>query len=57
MKDLVNYQTHRHAQTCMKKGNNTCRFGFPLPPFDKTMILKGLQPGAKKQEAQKKSKK
>lgn len=39
---LVNYQTHRHARTCRKKGQSVCRFGFPLPPLDKTMILHGL---------------
>ena len=40
---LVNYQTHRHARTCRKKGKCICRFGFPLPPLDKTMILQGLE--------------
>lgn len=35
---LLNYQNHRHAQTC-KKGN-ICRFGSPLFPMSKTMILK-----------------
>ena len=41
--DLVNYQTHRHARTCRKKGKSICRFGFPLPPLDKTTILEGLE--------------
>ncbi|XP_065931772.1 uncharacterized protein [Magallana gigas] len=36
---LVNYQTHRHARTCKKKGKNICRFNFPLPPMPKTTIL------------------
>ncbi|XP_053407909.1 uncharacterized protein LOC128559625 [Mercenaria mercenaria] len=42
MKTLVNYQTHRHARTCRKKGKSVCRFGFPLPPMTETMILTGL---------------
>lgn len=31
--NLVNYQTHRHAKTCRKKGKAICRFNFPLPPI------------------------
>lgn len=30
---LVNYQTHRHARTCMKRGKPICRFSFPIPPM------------------------
>lgn len=26
-----------------EKGNKICRFGFPLPPLHKTMILQGLK--------------
>lgn len=33
---LINYQTHRHARTCRKKGQNMCRFNFPLPPMSST---------------------
>lgn len=40
--EMINYQTHRHASTCRKKGQSVCRFGFPLPPLDKTMILQGF---------------
>lgn len=40
--EVINYQTHRHARTCRKKGQSVCRFGFPLPPLDKTMILHGF---------------
>lgn len=39
MANLVNYQTHRHARTCRKKGQPICRFGYPLPPIDKTVVL------------------
>lgn len=35
IKELINYQTHRHAHTCLKNGNKICRFGFPLPPLHK----------------------
>lgn len=30
---LINYQTHRHARTCMKKNKPICRFNFPIPPM------------------------
>ena len=36
---LVNLQTHKHSRTCRKKGKPICRFGFPLPPLPKTMLL------------------
>ena len=39
MQELVNYQTHRHARTCRKKGKAICRFNFPLPPMPYTTIL------------------
>ena len=37
--ELINYQTHRHARTCRKKGRAICRFNFPLPPMPSTRIL------------------
>lgn len=37
--ELINYQTHRHARTCRKKGRAICRFNFPLPPIPSTRIL------------------
>ena len=40
---LVNYQTHRHAKTCMKKNKAICRFNFPIPPMPVTMILSPLE--------------
>ena len=40
--ELVNLQRHRHSKTCKKRGNNVCRFNFPLPPMPKTMILEPL---------------
>ena len=44
MEDLVNLQMHRHAKTCKKKNEkNICRFNFPLPPVQQTMILKPLE--------------
>ena len=36
---LVELQTHKHSRTCRKKGRAICRFGFPLPPLPKTMLL------------------
>lgn len=43
MPNLVNYQTHRHARTCRKKGKAICRFYFPLPPMPYTVVLDPLQ--------------
>lgn len=40
--ELINYQTHRHARTCKKRGKNVCRFNFPLPPMPETKILEPL---------------
>ena len=42
MKKLINYQTHRHARTCRKRGKAICRFGFPIPPMKSSVILTGL---------------
>lgn len=39
---LVNYQTHRHARTCRKKGKAICRFNFPIPLMSSTVILEPL---------------
>ena len=40
---LVELQTHKHSRTCRKKGRAICRFGFPLPPLPKTMLLYPLE--------------
>ena len=37
--NLVKLQTHKHSRTCRKKGKPICRFGFPIPPFPRTMLL------------------
>ncbi|XP_062577467.1 uncharacterized protein LOC134239311 [Saccostrea cucullata] len=39
---LINYQTHRHARTCMKKNKPICRFQFPIPPMSQTVVLTPL---------------
>ena len=36
----INYQVHKHSKTCRKGGRPTCRFHYPLPPFEKTVILR-----------------
>ncbi|MCG8076810.1 MAG: AAA family ATPase [Candidatus Thiodiazotropha taylori] len=41
--DLVDLQMHKHSKSCRKKGNAICRFGFPLPPLPRTMLLHPLQ--------------
>ena len=40
---LINYQTHRHARTCMKKNKPVCRFNFPIPPMPCTTVLCPLE--------------
>ncbi|KAJ8018963.1 hypothetical protein HOLleu_42737 [Holothuria leucospilota] len=35
----VKLQSHSHAKTCRKKTQGLCRFGFPLPPMPRTVIL------------------
>lgn len=47
MRDILQYQVHKHSNTCHKKvGKNKCRFGFPKPPLPETMILEPLPPTA-----------
>lgn len=41
--NLINYQTHRHARTCMKKNKPICRFNFPIPPMPYTAVLIPLE--------------
>ncbi|XP_062602358.1 uncharacterized protein LOC134264070, partial [Saccostrea cucullata] len=41
--DLTGLQVHKHSQTCKKRGKAVCRFGFPLPPLEKTLILEPLE--------------
>ncbi|XP_062577686.1 uncharacterized protein LOC134239531 [Saccostrea cucullata] len=39
---FVELQIHKHSRTCRKKGKDICRFGFPQPPMDSTLILEPL---------------
>ncbi|XP_061170324.1 uncharacterized protein LOC133179634 [Saccostrea echinata] len=41
--DLTGLQVHKHSQTCKKRGKAVCRFGFPLPPLEETLILEPLE--------------
>ena len=43
-KPYINYQVHKHSKTCRKGGRPTCRFNYPLPPFDRTLILQPNSP-------------
>ena len=40
---FVNLQTHKHSNTCRKKGKPICRFGFPLSPLSRIMLLYPLE--------------
>lgn len=58
MEELVNLHLHRHAKTCKKMGQKVCRFNFPLPPMQQTVILTPLEEyDTFDSEKQKKSKK
>ncbi|XP_071810912.1 uncharacterized protein [Apostichopus japonicus] len=37
--DLLKLQIHKHSRSCRKGGKPICRFGFPKPPMQKTMLL------------------
>lgn len=39
---LQEAQTHKHSRTCKKKGHSICRFHYPLPPMNRTMVLEPL---------------
>ena len=39
LKQLIKLQTHKHSKTCRKRGKSICRFGYPIPPMSKTIIL------------------
>ena len=46
--NLVGLQSHKHSKTCRKKGKPICRFGFPLPPLPRTMLLYPLEEDVEK---------
>lgn len=54
---LVNYQTHRHARSCMKKNKPICRFNFPIAPMPHTDILYPLEDQALLESSQENYKK
>ena len=41
--NLVSLQIHKDSRTCRKKGKPVCRFGFPVPPLPRTMLLYPLE--------------
>ena len=43
IQDLIELQIHKHSRTCRKKQNKICRFGYPLPPLKKTIVLDPLE--------------
>ncbi|KAJ8050251.1 hypothetical protein HOLleu_03383 [Holothuria leucospilota] len=50
MEQLLNYQNHRHAQTCKKNNENICKFSFPMFPLPRTMILYPLPQNVPEEE-------
>ena len=50
MKTFLDYQLHRHTKTCRIGNTGKCRFGFPIPPMKKSMILEPIQFDSKEDE-------
>ena len=46
--DLIQLQIHKHSRTCRKKADRICRFGYPLPPLNRTIILEQLDTDVEK---------
>lgn len=40
--DLVELHVHSHSRTCKKNNKPVCRFGYPIPPMEETVILQPL---------------
>ena len=38
LREILNFQRHRHSRTCRKAGKPICRFGTPFPPMRETTI-------------------
>ena len=34
---------HRHSKTCHIGNTHKCRFGFPVPPMPKTLLLEPIE--------------
>ena len=39
IEEYLNFQKHKHSQTCRKVGKHVCQFGIPFPPMRKTTII------------------
>ena len=50
LKTFLDYQLHWHTKTCRIGNTQKCRFGFPIPPMKKSMILEPIQFDSKEQE-------
>ena len=50
--ELVDLQSHKHSKSCRKKGKAICRFGFPLPPLPRTLLLHPLDEDVEKYKKQ-----
>ena len=42
-KKYIKYQLHRHSKTCCIGNTHKCRFGFPVPPMPKTLLLEPVE--------------
>ena len=50
LKQYIEYQVHRHSKTCQVGNTHTCRFSFPIPPMQKTIILEPIVYESEQQE-------
>ncbi|KAK7481048.1 hypothetical protein BaRGS_00027684 [Batillaria attramentaria] len=42
LKEISSLHEHKHSKLCKKGEKHVCRFGFPLPPMPRTMMLRPL---------------
>ena len=40
LKEILDFQKHKHSRTCRKASKPVCRFGIPFPPMRNTTIIK-----------------
>ena len=49
-KEKIKMQIHQHSRTCRKNNSPVCRFNFPIPPFEKTVVLEPSEDPSKEDE-------
>ena len=42
-KQYLEYQLQQQVKTCRIRNTQICKFGFPIPPMQETMVLEPIQ--------------